>query len=63
MASEKAKLKKAYIKGLIAKGDPRSYNEIQADLELLLWKERWESVFSAEPVMNSADIPIKQPVE
>lgn len=36
---EKAK----YIKKLIADGDKRSYNEIQADLELQLWRDRFSS--------------------
>lgn len=37
-----APIKKQYIKALIAQGDPRSYNEIQADLELELWEQRFK---------------------
>lgn len=38
-----APIKKQYIQALIAQGDPRSYNEIQADLELELWGQRFNS--------------------
>lgn len=67
---ERAKLKKEYIKKMIALGDPRSYNEIQADLELMLWKEKYESIFSAESALELPDepapvveAPIEQPTE
>lgn len=33
--------KKIFVAELISTGDKRSYNEIMADLELKLWKERW----------------------
>lgn len=39
-----APIKKQYIKKLLADGDPRSYNEIQADLELDLWRKRFDSI-------------------
>ena len=38
-----APVKKQYIQALIAQGDKRSYNEIQADLELELWRQRFNS--------------------
>ena len=67
---ERAKLKKEYIKKTIASGDPRSYNEIQADLELMLWKEKYESIFSVESALELpaepapvAEAPIEQPAE
>lgn len=44
MISEKGKLKKAFIEATILQGDPRSYNEIQADLELDLWSKRFDSI-------------------
>lgn len=34
------KEKKEYTEKLISEGDKRSYNEIQADLELYIWKEK-----------------------
>lgn len=34
--------KKEYIKNLIEKGDKRSWNEISADLELLLWTSKFK---------------------
>lgn len=37
------KEKSNYIKKLIENGDKRSYNEIQADLELQLWNDRFSS--------------------
>lgn len=36
-----AQEKKTLIKKKLASGDKRSYNEIQADLELELWRERF----------------------
>lgn len=44
MTSEKGKLKKLYIKALMEQGDPRSYNEIQADMELMLWEQRFKGI-------------------
>ncbi len=32
--------KKEYAERLMANGDKRSYNEIKADLELMLWNKR-----------------------
>lgn len=34
------KEKKEYAERLMENGDKRSYNEIMADLELMLWKKR-----------------------
>lgn len=36
------KQKKEYAQRLLDNGDKRSWNEIMADLELLLWKERFK---------------------
>jgi hypothetical protein len=57
--SEKGKLKKQYIQALQAQGDTRSYNEIQADLELHLWGQRWNSVHDIE----SAIPLVKEPTD
>jgi len=38
--SQNPKAKKEYILKLIERGDKRSYNEIAADLELMLWRSR-----------------------
>lgn len=35
--------KKNYINKLLAEGDKRSYNEIQADLELQIWADKFGS--------------------
>lgn len=35
------KEKKEYAEKLMASGDKRSYNEIKADLELQIWKEKY----------------------
>lgn len=32
--------KKAMVNTIILNGDKRSYNEIMADLELMLWKDK-----------------------
>jgi len=34
------KQKREYAERLMANGDSRSYNEIKADLELQIWKEK-----------------------
>lgn len=36
--------KKEYAERLIANGDKRSYNEIKADLELMIWKKKYGGV-------------------
>jgi len=33
--------KKEYVNRIIASGDKRSYNEINADLELQLWRDKF----------------------
>lgn len=40
--------KKEYIKRMLANGDRRSYNEIQADLELYLWTAKHKGIAEAD---------------
>ena len=46
-----ASVKKQYVKALIEQGDIRSYNEIQADLELELWEQRFKSIHEVAPAL------------
>lgn len=45
--------KKKLILSKIEAGDTRSYNEIQADLELELWKEKMSGFNAAEQILNA----------
>jgi hypothetical protein len=47
-----APIKKQYVKALIAQGDPRSYNEIQADLELELWEQRFKGTHEVKSALE-----------
>lgn len=47
-----AEEKKTQIKKLIANGDKRSYNEIQADMELQIWSEQHAGTVYNTPSMK-----------
>jgi len=57
MTSEKGKLKKLYIKALMEQGDPRSYNEIQADMELMLWEQRFKGIHEVGSALEAEELP------
>lgn len=40
--------KKEFIKTKMTEGDKRSYNEIQADLELQIWSKRYSPIIIPE---------------
>lgn len=48
-SSMTGKEKKAHAEKLMANGDQRSYNEIKADIELEIWRERFSSIKKIEP--------------
>lgn len=61
----KSGLKKLYIKAIMEQGDlemqalgkpPRSYNEIQADLELNLWEQRFKGVHDIVPAVEEPEV-------
>lgn len=56
-----APIKKQYIKTLMEQGDPRSYNEIQADLELELWHQRFNSTHEITSAMEKMVDEIESP--
>jgi hypothetical protein len=58
MTSEKGKLKKLYIQAQMTQGDKRSYNEIQADLELMLWEQRFKGIHE---VGSALETPTEEP--
>lgn len=47
-----APLKKQYIQALMEQGDKRSYNQIKADLELELWRQRFNSTHEIVSAMQ-----------
>jgi hypothetical protein len=46
------KAKKELIKKRLSEGDKRSYNQIKADLELELWRERFQGNKYASPIVK-----------
>jgi hypothetical protein len=57
MTSEKGKLKKLYIQAQMTQGDKRSYNEIQADLELMLWEQRFKGIHEVGSALEAEELP------